>query len=341
MRKQAKKLLLAIALLSSWQAYSQVTPHTTTDYHLEGYPKQVRYMKFESDSALKNQRTSFIEDYQLTFNDQRLLIERTNYINGKKDRYSTYEYDNNRQLFKETLLEANNKIVSVTEYTYNYLGRIAEITTIEYPQSRGGANTVVRHESYEYNKKGQQIKHIISSDNSKESRTTQFFYGPQDSLIYTITTYSYNKNVDKVTYKRDFKHSLIEKINIRNDKQTRRETYSYNDKGLLEQKEVYNGKYSLDNLKQYISIGKLMGNTSGSIKVIITLPTSIDNDLALEKVGAKWIFYTEGSTQADIDVLNPDTGDNIKTYIGTLIISSILIFLLLIIGIKNKKESGN
>jgi hypothetical protein len=48
--------------------------------------------------------------------------------------------------------------------------------------------------------------------------------------------------VDKVTYKRDFKHSLIEKINIRNDKQTRRETYSYNDKGLLEQKEVYNGK---------------------------------------------------------------------------------------------------
>ncbi|MBO5963922.1 MAG: hypothetical protein U0K83_07570 [Bacteroidales bacterium] len=242
MRKQAKKLLLAIALLSSWQAYSQVTPHTTTDYHLEGYPKQVRYMKFESDSALKNQRTSFIEDYQLTFNDQRQLIERTNYINGKKDRYSTYEYDNNRQLFKETLLEANNKIVSVTEYTYNYLGRIAEITTIEYPQSRGGANTVVRHESYEYNKKGQQIKHIISSDNSKESRTTQFFYGPQDSLIYTITTYSYNKNVDKVTYKRDFKHSLIEKINIRNDKQTRRETYSYNDKGLLEQKEVYNGK---------------------------------------------------------------------------------------------------
>ena len=242
MRKQAKKLLLAIALLSSWQAYSQVTPHTTTDYHLEGYPNQVRYMKFESDSALKNQRTSFIEDYQLTFNDQRQLIERTNYINGKKDRYSTYEYDNNRQLFKETLLEANNKIVSVTEYTYNYLGRIAEITTIEYPQSRGGANTVVRHESYEYNKKGQQIKHIISSDNSKESRTTQFFYGPQDSLIYTITTYSYNKNVDKVTYKRDFKHSLIEKINIRNDKQTRRETYSYNDKGLLEQKEVYNGK---------------------------------------------------------------------------------------------------
>lgn len=242
MRKQAKKLLLAIALLSSWQAYSQVTPHTTTDYHLEGYPKQVRYMKFESDSALKNQRTSFIEDYQLTFNDQRQLIERTNYINGKKDRYSTYEYDNNRQLFKETLLEANNKIVSVTEYTYNYLGRIAEIITIEYPQSRGGANTVVRHESYEYNKKGQQIKHIISSDNSKESRTTQFFYGPQDSLIYTITTYSYNKNVDKVTYKRDFKHSLIEKINIRNDKQTRRETYSYNDKGLLEQKEVYNGK---------------------------------------------------------------------------------------------------
>lgn len=108
-----------------------------------------------------------------------------------------------------------------------------------------------------------------------------------------------------------------------------------------DEKEVYNGKYSLDNLKQYISIGKLKGNTSGSIKVIITLPTSIDNDLALEKVGAKWIFYTEGSTQTDIDVFNPDTGDNIKTYIGTLIISSILIFLLLIIGIKNKKESGN
>lgn len=199
-------------------------------------------MKFESDSALKNQRTSFIEDYNLVFNAERQLTERVNYIDGKKDRYVTFEYDNNRHLEKETLMESNNKIVSITEYSYNYLGRIAEITTVEYPQSRGGANTVVRKESYEYNKKGQQIKQIISSDNNRECRTTEYFYGPQDSLIYTITTYSYNKNVDKVTYKRDFNHTLIEKINIRNDKQTRRETYSYNDKGLLETKEVYNGK---------------------------------------------------------------------------------------------------
>jgi hypothetical protein len=178
----------------------------------------------------------------LVFNAERQLTESVNYIDGKKDRYVTFEYDNNRHLEKETLMESNNKIVSITEYSYNYLGRIAEITTVEYPQSRGGANTVVRKESYEYNKKGQQIKQIISSDNNRECRTTEYFYGPQDSLIYTITTYSYNKNVDKVTYKRDFNHTLIEKINIRNDKQTRRETYSYNDKGLLETKEVYNGK---------------------------------------------------------------------------------------------------
>lgn len=242
MKKQTQKFLLAIALLTTWNTYSQITPHTTENYQLRGYPKQVRYMKFESDSSLKNQRTSFIEDYNLIFNPQRQLIERTNYIDGKKDRYSVFEYDNNRQLSKETLMESNNKIVSITEYSYNYLGRIAEITTVEYPQSRGGANTVVRKESYEYNKKGQQIKQIIASDNNRECRTTEYFYGPQDSLIYTITTYSYNKNVDKVTYKRDFNHTLIEKTNIRNDKQTRRETYSYNDKGLLETKEVYNGK---------------------------------------------------------------------------------------------------
>lgn len=242
MKKQVKQLLLAIALLTTWSGFSQITPHTTSDYQLKGYPKQVRYMKFESDSALKNQRTSFIEDYNLVFNAERQLTERVNYIDGKKDRYVTFEYDNNRHLEKETLMESNNKIVSITEYSYNYLGRIAEITTVEYPQSRGGANTVVRKESYEYNKKGQQIKQIISSDNNRECRTTEYFYGPQDSLIYTITTYSYNKNVDKVTYKRDFNHTLIEKINIRNDKQTRRETYSYNDKGLLETKEVYNGK---------------------------------------------------------------------------------------------------
>ncbi len=242
MKRQIIQLLSFAALLLSGQAFAQITPHTTADFGLFGYPQSVRYMKFESDTALKNQRTSFIEDYQLIFDNQRRLSERTNYIDGKPDRYSTYEYDNNRHLSKETLLEADNKIVSITEYTYNYLGRIAEITTVDYPQSRGGANTTVRQELYEYNAKGQRTKQTINSDNSKESRVTEYFYGPQDSLIYTITTYSYSKNVDKVTYKRDFDHSLIEKINVRNDRQTRRETYSYNDKGLLEQKEVYNAK---------------------------------------------------------------------------------------------------
>ena len=242
MKKLFVKTLFVFALAATCQLKAQVTPHTTADYQLSGYPKMVRYMKFESDTAIKNQRTSFIEDYQLIFDDQRHLVERTNFIDGKKDRHSRYEYDNNRHLCKETLMEADNKIVSVTEYDYNYLGRIARITTVEYPQSRGGANTLVRQETFEYNSKGQQTKHTINSDNNKENRTTEYFYGPQDSLIYTITTYSYNKNIDKTTYKRDFDHSLIEKINIRNDKQTRRETYSYNDKGLLEQKEVYNGK---------------------------------------------------------------------------------------------------
>lgn len=242
MRKHTFGLLCAVLLLASTKGFCQVAPHTTADYGLLGYPTQVRYMKFEADSSLKNQRTSFIEDYKLVFDNNRKLTERTNYIDGKRDRYSTYEYDNNRHLVKETLLEADNKIVSVTEYNYNYLGRVAQITTVEYPQSRGGANTVVRQELYEYNAKGQQTKHIISSDNNRESRTTEFFYGPQDSLIYSITTYSYNKNVDKTNYKRDFDHSLIEKTDIRNDKQVRRETYSYNDKGLLAEKQVYNGK---------------------------------------------------------------------------------------------------
>ncbi len=242
MKRYGLKFFFALSLLASLQISAQVAPHLTSDYGLLGYPQSVRYMKFEADSALKSQRTSFIEDYQLVFDQGRRLTERTNYIDGKKDRYSTYQYDNNRHLSKETLLESDNKIVSTTEYTYNYLGRIAEIITVEYPQSRGGANTVVRQESYEYNAKGQRTKEIVSSERSRESRTTEYFYGPQDSLIYTITTYSYNKNVDKVTYKRDFNHTLIEKITVRNDRQTRRETYRYNEKGLIEQKEVYNGK---------------------------------------------------------------------------------------------------
>lgn len=242
MRRTAAKLLSALALLATMQAYSQITPHTTADYRLFGYPRQVRYMKFESDSNLKNQRTSFIEDYQLTFDNQRRLTERTNYIDGRQDRHCKFEYDNNRHLAKETLMEADNKIVSLTEYTYNYLGRVSQITTVEYPQSRGGANTVVRQETYEYNAKGQQIKQTITSDNNRESRTTEFFYGPQDSLIYSITRYSYNNHVDKTTYKRDFNHTLIEKTDVRNDKTIRRETYRYNDKGLMDKKEIYNGK---------------------------------------------------------------------------------------------------
>ena len=70
----------------------------------------------------------------------------------------------------------------------------------------------------------------------------EYFYGPQDSLIHTISTFEFTKNVDKVTFKRDYKHDVIEKITVRNDKQTRRETFERNDKGLIIKKEVFNAK---------------------------------------------------------------------------------------------------
>lgn len=241
MKKKGIGFVLLTVLFWGFQGFSQVSMHTSLDYQLLGYPSSVRYMKWESaDSTLINQRTSFIDDYQLVFNENRQLVERINYINGQKDRYTKYEYDNNRHLVRETLMEANNKIVSVTTYKYNYIGRVAEIEVVDYPQSRGGANTVVRKEYYEYRDNGQVSKYKVFSDNRKDSRETSYFYGPQDSLIYTITTYSYNKNVDRVNYKRDYKHDVIEKTVIRNDKQTRRETYQYNEKGLLKEKTIYN-----------------------------------------------------------------------------------------------------
>lgn len=221
---------------------AQSIPNMAKDYDLSGYPSSVRYMKFESDSTLKSQRTSFIDDYQLDFNNIRQLTERTNYINGQKDRCIRYEYDNNKQLVKKVLMESNRKVVAVTTYEYNYLGRLAKTVEIEYPQSRGGANTLMRTEEYFYNAKGLLNKYTIDSENPRENKVVEYFYGPQDSLIHTITTFSFTKNVDKVTFKRDYKHDVIEKITVRNDKQTRRETFERNDKGLVVKKEVFNAK---------------------------------------------------------------------------------------------------
>src|SRR5574344_65336 len=235
-------LILPIVCLLSFVGNSQTSNCTNNDYNLLAYPKTVRYMKFEADTNIKTQRTSFIEDYQLSFNDKRQVTERINYINGKEDRHIKFEYDNKRHLIKETLTENDNKIVSITNYTYNNIGRLATAKEIEYPQSRGGANKVVRDEVYTYNEKGLLIEKNINSDNSYNNKNIKYYYGPQDSIISTVTTYGYNKNVDKVEYKRAFNNMTIEQTFIRNDKMTRRETYQWNDKFLLESKDVYNNK---------------------------------------------------------------------------------------------------
>lgn len=241
--KEYKKLsMLLLAVISSITMMGQGSDYKTSDYNLMGYPKTLRYMKFESDTNIKTQRSSFIEDYQLTFNDNRLLTERVNYINGQSDRHIKYEYDNKRHLSKETLMEKDNKIVSIVNYTYNNIGRLASVNETEYPKSYGGANRVIRNEVYTYNDKGLLIEKNVSSDNSYNNKDIKYYYGPQDSLISTVTTYGYNKNVDKVDYKRAFNNMTIEKTFIRNDKMTRRETYSWNDKFLMRTKEIYDSK---------------------------------------------------------------------------------------------------
>lgn len=237
-----KFIVYCFSLVAVLSANAQDIPNMTKDYDLSGYPSVVRYMKFESDSTLKSQRTSFIDDYQLNFNNLRQLTDRVNYINGNKDRQIQYQYDNNKQLVKKTLMEENNKVVAVTTYEYNYLGRLAKAIEVEYPQSRGGANTIVKTEEFFYNAKGLLNKYTLDSQNPRENKVIEYFYGPQDSLIHTITTFEFTKNIDKVTYKRDYKHDVIEKITVRNDKQTRRETFERNDKGLVVKKEVFNAK---------------------------------------------------------------------------------------------------
>ncbi|MDR1006319.1 MAG: hypothetical protein LBL74_05600 [Bacteroidales bacterium] len=238
---------IIITVFAALQATSQTTPNLTKDYGLFGYPSVVRYMKFETDTAdnPKIQRTAFIDDYQLTFNERRELLKRTNFINGTADRQIILDYDNKRHLVKETLQEADGKIVSVTDYKYGYIGRVSQITITEYPDSRAGANTLVYKETYDYNKKGQLETKTIYNNGSDTSKQTKYYYGPADSLIYTISTYGNNKNVEKVSFKRDFKHDVIEMLLVRNDKQARREEYDLNKQGQCVTKRVYNGKNKL------------------------------------------------------------------------------------------------
>ena len=76
-------------------------------------------------------------------------------------------------------------------------------------------------------------------------KTTEYFYGPQDSLIYTITKYGYNKNVEKTTYKRDFAFYVSEVVMYRNDSQVRKEVYQRDENYNIINKKVYNGKNKL------------------------------------------------------------------------------------------------
>ena len=95
-------------------SYSQIIPITTEDYSLKAYPSKVRYQKFETDTLYRqiDKRKSFIDDYEITFNENRKLTNKVNYIDGQKDRYSVVSYNVNKSIDKEELFEPNGKIVS-------------------------------------------------------------------------------------------------------------------------------------------------------------------------------------------------------------------------------------
>lgn len=248
MLKNRTYLLIAFLFCSVFVSKAQIVPVTTSDYGLMGYPLTVRYQKYETDTNYKqkNKRTSFIDDYQMTFNENRRLVERQHYIGGNKDRFSVFTYDDvTRDLLKEELFEANKKVVSTINHKYGYLGRLEEVVEVNYPASLGGANKMVSRQTYKWNPKGQLSEYSIYGDDASRQKTIQYFYGPQDSLIYTLTTYGFNKNVEKTTYKRNFAHYLVEMTMFRNDEQTRRETYDLNNQYQVVGKKVYNGKNKL------------------------------------------------------------------------------------------------
>ncbi|MFA7081279.1 MAG: hypothetical protein WC135_01585 [Bacteroidales bacterium] len=241
-------LLFALLISSAFLLEAQIVPVTTMDYGLMGYPLTIRYQKYATDTnfAQKEQKQSFIDDYQMTFNENRRLVQRQHFISGNKDRYTVFTYDEvTRDLLKEELFEANAKIVSTINHKYGYLGRVEEVITVEYPASLGGANKMVSKQTYKWNAKGQLSEYSVYGDYASREKTIEYYYGPQDSLIYTLTTYGFNKNIEKTTYKRDFKHHLIEMTAFRNDQQVRRETYDLNDLFLVVGKKVYNGKNKL------------------------------------------------------------------------------------------------
>src|SRR5690554_3891010 len=147
-------------------SYSQIIPITTEDYSLKAYPSKVRYQKFETDTLYRqiDKRKSFIDDYEITFNENRKLTSKVNYIDGQKDRYSVVSYNVNKSIDKEELFEPNGKIVSTVSYNYAYLGRLSEVITVEYPASLGGANKMVKKETYRWNKNGQLAEYSIYGD---------------------------------------------------------------------------------------------------------------------------------------------------------------------------------
>ena len=177
-------LLLVSCIFSAIISYSQVSPCRTIDFNLQGYPKSVRYLKFESDSSLKQQRVSYIEDYQLFFDADRLLTERVYYINGQRDRSVKYEYNNKRQLVKETVYEKDNRIACTTEYTYNNIGRLSGVTEISYPQSRAGANTTERTEIYTYNSRGLLTEKDIHSDNIYANKNIKYYCSQNKCFLF-------------------------------------------------------------------------------------------------------------------------------------------------------------
>lgn len=245
-RNISLSLCMVIAFSASLSA--QNVKSLAENFDIKGYPKKVHLTSYnpkDKNQTLINgeQRKSFTEDYTLEFNQRREVTDRQNFINTEKDRYVKFFYDNKRHLTKEVLYEISGKIVSQTEYKYNHLGRLAEQITTDFPKSLDGVNTKTEHYTFEYKNGLLHKKNTFIGENL--GITTEYTYGSADSLILEVSTFHYNKNVERINYKRDFNNNVSEKTHIRNDKQIRREVYTLDKSFRMIAKDVFDGKDKL------------------------------------------------------------------------------------------------
>ena len=195
------------------------------------YDKDNNILKETVLNINKYKKVKDKEEAVYTYDKNKLCLRKDIFINGKKESYITYQYDDKKNL---TLQQVFYKNKLKNEYSFTYYSQ-QEMKSSKYDETynywtegkKGNLKGVKQEIQKKYNEKGILREHYIKKIDIN------------GYLLEKASIGDNNEAEEKYVYTYDSKYNLIKKEFYKGTVVDRWETYSYNEKGLKTQEINY------------------------------------------------------------------------------------------------------